>query len=162
MRHLYRFFFLPSALSAVLLTNPLSAEESEKSPFQHISYATAWKSSRKTGRPMLLFITMNNCHYCRKMKQESYHEPRITGAIKQGYEAVAIRRSVNPRLVSKLSVRIFPTTFIIAPDGKIVDRIEGFVGPEKLAVHLRRAERTERTAHANPEQPAPTNTEQRK
>ncbi|MBN1851234.1 MAG: thioredoxin family protein [Pirellulales bacterium] len=124
-----------------------------------MKYADAWHSSRKTGRPMLLFVTAQNCHFCRKMEQESYGKPQIMTTIERNFEAVAIDNSVSPDLVRKLRVRVFPTTFIVAPDGKIVGRIEGFIGPEQLATYL---EPAARTAQAGPRQPASTDGEEKK
>jgi thioredoxin-related protein len=138
MRHLNPLCGLLAASLAVIFFRPALSAHPEKSPglFRHPSYLSAWKSSKVTGRPMLVYCTMDGCHYCRKMEEESYTQPVVTGRLASEYEPVAVMRARRPDLIKKLRVRIFPTTFVVAPGGKILDRIEGFIPPEQLAARL--------------------------
>lgn len=160
MRDFFRLSCLAAILATLLLVHTAIAEEPTQAqrPFRHVSYKAAWKSSRKTGLPMLLYVTMDRCHYCKKMRQELHLEPLISTDINRRFETVSINKSVRPKLVSNLRVRVFPTTFVIAPGGKIVERIEGYVGPEELMVQLRPSKRT---AQAQLTPPSAVDAEQR-
>lgn len=37
----------------------------------------AWKASKQQNRPLLLFVTLDGCGYCTKMKQHTYRDPAV-------------------------------------------------------------------------------------
>lgn len=119
---------------ALLVLTATSLHAQEESPlFRHASVDHAWQASQESGRPMLLFVTSGNCHFCTKMLKETYTHPQIAEAVASSFEPAVLSREVDPDLVKDLGVRAFPTTLVIAPDRSLLARVNGFVKPQKFA-----------------------------
>ncbi|MEM8945562.1 MAG: thioredoxin family protein [Planctomycetota bacterium] len=94
--------------------------------FQHESYPAAWKAAQESNRPILVFVSMPNCHYCVKMKQKVYQQPRVKQLVSSSFETIKADRFAHPKLVSSLKIRLYPTTVLVGPNNKILDVIEGY------------------------------------
>lgn len=118
--------------------------------FRHANIDQAWKASQASGRPMFLYVTSDNCLYCKKMLQETLAHPQITAGVSAFSEPAAFNASRAPELAQKLGVRAYPTTLVISPQNKLLGRIEGFVPPQELAKQfwpvLQQAEEQRRAA----------------
>ncbi|MCO6043260.1 thioredoxin family protein [Aeoliella sp. ICT_H6.2] len=118
--------------------------------FRHANIDQAWKASQTSGRPMFLYVTSDNCMYCKKMLQETLAHPQITAGVAAYAEPAAFNASQLPELAQKLGVRAYPTTLVISPQNKLLGKIEGFVPPQELAKQfwpvLEQAEQARRTA----------------
>ncbi|MCA9083902.1 MAG: thioredoxin family protein [Planctomycetaceae bacterium] len=112
--------------------NPGSASINWQSTFD-----TGLQAARQTGRPMLVRVTADWCNYCQQMKQETFTDSRI---IQDAAEFVSIdlNADANRSLVEQMGVRTLPTVLVIAPDLRIVDRVEGFRNADDLARILSR------------------------
>jgi protein disulfide-isomerase len=106
----------------------------------HRDWNSAWKASQAQDRPILLFVTMENCHYCDRMCQNTYGNKQVLQDLERGYVLASIDSDRNPNLVRRLNVRLFPTTLIIGRDNKVIDSMPGYVGPEQLRSRLKTAE----------------------
>lgn len=119
-------------------------------PFTHQRVETAWETAKRSRRPMLLYVTSDQCVYCHKMVNETYAHPRLQPVLSQLFETVSLNVKQNPELVKKLGVRAYPTTLIISPDGSLLGKIEGFVAVDQIGAHLKPAlvahERSQRVA----------------
>jgi len=102
---------------------------------------TAWSEAQEQHRPLLVFITRDDCPYCTKMKQSTYLDAHIVERVDEGFIPVVVDSAVEEKFVHDLKVSAFPTTVLISPDAKILDRIKGFVEPEKFDARLVAAER---------------------
>jgi protein disulfide-isomerase len=96
----------------------------------------AWKSAQVSQRPLLLFITTDNCVYCRKMEQDTFSNRRVAADIQNEFVAANVDAKTNPDLVRKLKVQSYPTTVIISPKAGVVDYIPGYVAPRELLTRL--------------------------
>ena len=101
----------------------------------------AWQSAQREQRPMLLFITSQNCLYCRKMEHVTFSNRTVAAAIQASYVPVSVLAENNPALVNKFRVRSFPTTVIISPKNGVVDYMVGYVGPDDFQRRLDTATR---------------------
>jgi len=101
----------------------------------------AWQSAQREQRPMILFITSQNCVYCRKMEHETFSNQTVAAAIQAKFVPVSVLAEQNPALVSKFRVRSFPTTVIISPKSGVVDYMVGYVGPSDFQRRLDTATR---------------------
>ncbi len=102
----------------------------------HRDVATAWNVTRQNGRPLLVFVTRQDCTYCTQMKLGTYANRSLAGAINQSFVPLVLDGGTNCPLLKELNVTAFPCTFVISPQAVILDRIEGFVAPEVLASRL--------------------------
>ncbi len=85
---------------------------------------------------MLLFVTSSHCHFCTRMKNETFLDSRLAPVFPQLFETVAVHADQDQALVQKLGVRMFPTTILISPKGTLLGRLDGFVPPEQMSARL--------------------------
>lgn len=99
--------------------------------------------ARQNRRPMIITVTAPWCSYCRKMKNESFGDAGFIRSVNAAqYVSVQVDSDTNKELVSRMGIRSLPTTLIVSPDLRIVERLEGFRTAEQLSQSLRRHART--------------------
>ena len=96
----------------------------------------AWKTAQTTNRPLLLFVTSSHCPYCRKMKSDTLSSPEIVRRINDSYVPVVLNSEDSSTIAAQLQVSAVPTTLVMLPDGRIADRIRGYVSAAKLQRRL--------------------------
>lgn len=101
--------------------------------FRHRNVPKAWEAVQGSRRPMFLYVTSENCVYCKKMIAETFAHPQIHAGLAAYAEPVLLNATEDPKLAKKLGVRAFPTTLVISPDSKLLCRIDGFVEPVEFA-----------------------------
>lgn len=106
----------------------------------------AWQSAQQDQRLMLLFITSQNCLYCRKMEHNTFSNQKVISGIQRSFIPVTVAAERNEALVKKLRVNSYPTTVIISPNGGVLDYIVGYVGPDEFSRRLEAATRRNDTA----------------
>lgn len=94
--------------------------------------------ARRTQRPLLVRVGAKWCGYCNQMKQQTFADERIVADISQGFVAVDIDADQNPELVKRMRVQSLPTTLVMSPDLRILDRQEGFRSASQLGRVLSR------------------------
>ena len=77
-------------------------------------------------------FTSDSCYYCRKMMRDTLSNQLVLDDIHRSYVATVVRASDRPGLVRKASIRAFPTTIIVGPDGQERDRLVGYSGPQQF------------------------------
>ncbi|MCU0961400.1 MAG: thioredoxin family protein [Pirellulaceae bacterium] len=109
------------------------------------SLTTAWRAAREQQRPLLLFVTMDTCVHCQKMKQTTLKDAAVQSDLKERFIPVALNVKDEPEFIKTLRVRTFPTLVVIQPNGDVVESISGYQTPkqlrEKLAPIVRQAAR---------------------
>jgi len=98
--------------------------------------ADAWKAAQVSQAPVLLFVTSDHCYYCKKMVAETYENPELAPLFARLFETATVKQADDPKLVEKLGVRVFPTTLVISPSGKLLGRMEGHVAPAQIGKRL--------------------------
>jgi thioredoxin-related protein len=88
---------------------------------------------------VILFLSTEGCIHCTRMRDGSLNDRRVTSAIQNGFVPAALKLDGDSSLARDLRVTIYPTTVIIAPDGKILDYVRGYTSPEQLEPRLARA-----------------------
>ena len=129
--------FLLAGPFVSLAVGPLVAGAAEREPIHwHDGMQTAWRSMQAEQRPMLLFITMDGCHHCTRMKSQTYRDHRVVDRIRESYVAAAVNGRRQPEIARRLGVRVYPTTVIISPEFRVVESIRGYVPPAELSARL--------------------------
>jgi protein disulfide-isomerase len=113
-------------------------------PAWHTDVGTAWRAAQNERRPLLVFVTRDNCFFCVKMKRGTLVDPRVAAAIHAGYVPLMVDATQPSPLTKELAVSAFPTTFVISPDAIVLDRIDGYVAPDALSTRLAMRDRTAR------------------
>ena len=114
---------------------PLAAAEQAPVAW-HRDVKSAWQSTQQQGRPLLVFVTSSHCLYCTKMKQATYSNPAVAATINRSFVPLVLDGETPSPLLKDLAVKAFPATFIISRDAIILDRMDGYVAPDKLMARL--------------------------
>ena len=116
-------------------TLPLAAAEQAAVAWQH-DVNRAWQSTQQQGRPLLVFVTTSHCLYCTKMKQGTYANAAVAATINRSFVPLVLDGEAPCPLLKDLAVKAYPATFIISPSAVILDRVDGYVAPDKMMSRL--------------------------
>ena len=92
----------------------------------HNSMETGWAESKRRKVPMVIFITTGRCRYCDAMKHDTWCDQVIGQRLADDFVAIQLTPQQNPSTLSRIKVKMFPTTLIGMPEGKIVDHRIGY------------------------------------
>jgi protein disulfide-isomerase len=106
-------------------------------PFGHLDLKTTLTASKKRKVPALVVVSMNNCHFCDKLRDETLSDNSLRRMISEKFESVVIKKEDHEAWVTKNDVNIFPTTLVVSPSGEVLDHIKGFVKPNDMRSRLK-------------------------
>lgn len=113
------------------------------SPGIKVNWVTQYGMARRTGskleRPVMLFLTMDGCVHCVRMEHDAFQDENLVTSLNKSFVPAMIKTDTDSRLARELKVTMFPTTVFIAPDGKILDYIRGFISKDDLRSRMSRA-----------------------
>ena len=113
------------------------------SPALKVNWVTQYGKARRTGsqleRPVMLFLTMDGCIHCVRMEHDAFQDKTLVARLNNSFVPAMIKVDAESRLARELKVTVFPTTVFIAPDGKILDYIRGFISKDDLRYRMSRA-----------------------
>ncbi len=84
----------------------------------------AFEQSEQSGKPVLVVVTADWCPPCQALKRGALSNPEVIQWVTTNMIPVYLEDAVNPDQIRTLSVRSFPTTFIIK-DGQILSQFPG-------------------------------------
>ena len=99
-------------------------------------YGAARRLSDETNRPVFLYLTTDSCIHCLRMEHGSFQDDRVAAVINHSFVPARLKLSPESSLVRDLKVTVYPTTVIIAPDGKILEYVRGYMGTDDLRERL--------------------------
>jgi protein disulfide-isomerase len=99
---------------------------SNADPVWHESLQSGWEASKRSGRPMLIFITSAQCSYCDAMKKNTLCDPTVRERLFRGFVPIRLRPDANNRVLSRIQVTTFPTTLVAHPRGKVLAHRIGY------------------------------------
>jgi thioredoxin-like negative regulator of GroEL len=103
------------------------------------NYNSARKEAQDKNRPLILDFGTENCVWCDKLDASTFKDPAVVALMNEQFIPLKIDAQKNPQLVEALSIQSYPTLVLAAPDGKILDTIEGFRDAAKFQEHLQKA-----------------------
>ena len=128
-----KYIFLAILLLIVSVSPAAAAEEDGNlRSITWLGYNEALSQGRDFDKPVFLHFTAPWCKWCKKMKKETYTDPKVIRFMAENYVAVMIDTEKLPSLARKYGVTSLPTLWFLDSRGKSLTSIEGFVGPEKL------------------------------
>jgi len=105
-------------------------------------YAAAHEQRKSQQRPMLVFVSMDGCHFCDRMLATTYADASVASQIQTSFVATYVDGLRQRELAQRFGVRVYPTTYLIAPDNRVLDRIEGYMGADAFKSRIRAAAQT--------------------
>ena len=100
-----------------------------------------WQVTQSKDRPMLLFVTRGGCKYCVQMERNTYQDDRVAAQVNDSFVPVMIDSAVANRVLKNIEIHAYPTTLVISPDAVLLDRIKGYISPQKMARRLDAAQK---------------------
>lgn len=112
-------------------------------------FATLLAKARAERKVVFVDFTTEWCGWCKKLEQDTFSKPEVAAAM-TGFVCVHVdaEKGEGIGLASRYGARGFPTMVVVDDAGEEVDRIVGYVPPEKFVPEIRRIERGERTLKA--------------
>lgn len=109
---------------------------------------SASAAMKKTGRPMLLYITAPGCTYCEILKKEAFAEDNVANDINEQFIPVRVDGKAQKEVADRFHVKLFPTIAIIHNSGEVIKIWSGYKSLADFNAHLtiaksRLAERAE-------------------
>lgn len=96
-------------------------------------FQAGWAASKRTGRPMLIYITPRHCHYCTQMKQQTLDNDEIVRRVSAEVIAVRLNPEDHGEILAKIRLKMYPTTLVAWPRGKVANHRVGFQTRDQLA-----------------------------
>ncbi|WP_037244198.1 thioredoxin family protein [Rhodopirellula baltica] len=122
-----------SSLSASKVARPSATElVSADTPMWHDDFDSGWAAARRSGRPMLIFITSEDCRFCDAMKQNTFCDASIRSRLANGFVPIILRPDTNPNILARIPVTTYPTTLLAVPRGKVIAHRVGYQPPDRL------------------------------
>jgi thioredoxin-related protein len=120
-------------LGALLVAGPpATAQEEKPRSIEWLSYREAVNKGRDEGRPVLLHFTADWCSWCKKMKRETYTDPKVIRFMHENMSAAMVDTEVHKSLARKYQVSSLPTLWFLDADGRPLTAVPGYVGADKL------------------------------
>jgi uncharacterized protein YyaL (SSP411 family) len=80
-----------------------------------------------TGRPMLVYVGADFCGYCRKLEKTTWADDAVAARVSAGFVPLRVDAQRSPQLARQLGVQAFPATIVLAPNGTVLGRQNGYV-----------------------------------
>lgn len=118
--------------SACFLDTPASAEIAWQRNTNQVI-----RSARRTRKPILVFVTAKWCHFCNKMKDETWANPAVSQPVAATFETLVLDADRDKEAVSSFGLKSFPATLMFTADGQYVGQSSGFMSSAKTMAWLR-------------------------
>ncbi|WP_283435360.1 thioredoxin family protein [Neorhodopirellula lusitana] len=109
-----------------------SSQAATAEPIWYETLESGWAESKKSGRPMVIFITSEQCTYCDAMKRNTLCDPSVRKRLLGRFIPIRLRPDANNRVLSRVEVTAFPTTLVAESQGKVVAHRVGYQPVEKF------------------------------
>ncbi|MCX7624924.1 MAG: thioredoxin family protein [Candidatus Sumerlaeaceae bacterium] len=114
----------------------IAAQQGEALPGWSSNFKAALAQAQREGRPMVVDFGSATCPACRMLESRTLTNPQVQGQLNDfvrvyvdGNEQVSLRQSFG--------VQYYPTLVFLSPEGKVLKRQVGFVGPDEMTSVLR-------------------------
>lgn len=113
-------------------------------PLRHFqgSYAALQAEARKQNKPYFVFFYTNWCMPCRKIMQQSFYDKNFISYAEKNYLSYAVDGeslvTEGKKLATFYNVHFFPMILVFTPQGREVERIDGYLSAEELTALLKR------------------------
>ncbi|MGI9471024.1 MAG: thioredoxin family protein [Rubripirellula sp.] len=119
-----------SVVASVLLLTMVSLVETSHAeiPWQQ-SPETTFNSARASGKPILVYVGTEWCHFCEQMKRDTWSDPHVAAVVSRSYETLMLDGDRDKRVVKKLGLNGYPVTLLYDSGGHFVAKRDGFMLP---------------------------------
>ncbi|GIW96346.1 MAG: hypothetical protein KatS3mg110_4387 [Pirellulaceae bacterium] len=129
---MWRWTAIGAAAGWLLLVSLLGAAEPTASGLSWRSLEEAWRLAQAQQKPMLVYISLSGCSYCRMMDQYTLAEPQLRRELEERFVLARLDGEKHAGWVERWSIKSYPTLVIISPDNRMMSRMSGFMKSEEL------------------------------
>jgi len=98
-------------------------------------YDAARREAARTGRPLVVDFGTRTCFWCRRLDATTFRDAAVAEVMNRCFIPLKIDAERQAALADALGVEGYPTLVLADPDGRILDRLSGYV---EAAAFLRR------------------------
>ncbi|MCS6968331.1 MAG: thioredoxin fold domain-containing protein [Cytophagales bacterium] len=106
------------------------------------SYKALQQEARRQNKPYFVFFYTNWCMPCQKIMQEGFYDSNFVAYAQRNYLAYALDGesliTEGKKLALMYNVHFFPMILVFTPQGKEVERMDGYLKPDELLALLKR------------------------
>lgn len=100
------------------------------------SAGDALEMSQESKRPILVYVSSNNCTHCRRMEQEVWSDSAVAEQVEAGFVPLALKAESDAALIATLNVKAYPTTILLSPERQVLSGLAGYVPVPALTALL--------------------------
>ncbi|MFT7860026.1 MAG: thioredoxin fold domain-containing protein [Sulfurimonas sp.] len=89
-----------------------------------LNYTQALELQKKNHKPIMLDVMRTDCHYCKDMEKNVFHDTAMSKWISKRFIAVKINLDFDTMPIEQ-KVIFTPTFFFLDGEGKIIKKIPG-------------------------------------
>lgn len=108
-------------VSVMLLVAALSAGEIHWAK----DFDSAMALAKKENKPVYMLITSDRCRWCQRLKIKTLSDKEVIERLNGSYIALDVNRE-RDKIPSMYRASMVPTTYFLAPNGKVLVKIPGY------------------------------------
>jgi thiol:disulfide interchange protein len=136
------------AVSCLIFLGALKAEvKTQVGLFQHTSLDNALVMAAEQNRVVFVDFYTAWCGACKKLDEDTWTDKKVIEILKKKTIPLEIDADRESAIREKYNLKAYPTLLILAADGSILNRFEGYMLPAQFIATLQRV-LAERNTHA--------------
>jgi thioredoxin-related protein len=128
----------------LLLCSTVIAQTSKSYQFFDGTYKELRNAAKTANKPYFIYFYANWCMPCKKMNENTFRNQSLVQYTSKKYIGYAVDGesliTEGKNLAVHYDIYFFPMFVIFTPEGKVSEKIDGFISPEDMLVALKRNE----------------------
>lgn len=125
---------------------PVDAEQ----PLWLESAGQAAELAMASGKPILVYVRSENCHYCDLLQKKTWQDPKVRALIEREMIPLKLTLEENREAVEAMKVRGYPSTLLFSANREYLARIDGFVTPQEFTARIAKVHAPESARLSDP------------
>ncbi len=125
-----------------LFTQKLFAQNSKSYQFFNGTYKEFRTVAQNADKPYFIYFHANWCMPCKKMNDITFRNAEVVKYINENYLGYSVdgesKITEGKNLAEFFGIYFYPMLVIFTPEGKVVEKIDGFVSPDDIIAALKR------------------------
>jgi thioredoxin-related protein len=134
--------FLFYLLLMILFSTSLVAQNSKSYQFFDGTYKELRTAAKVADKPYFIYFYANWCMPCKKMNEITFRDSKVVSYINDNYMGYAVdgesKITEGKNLAEFYDIYFYPMLVIFTPEGKVVEKIDGFLTSDDIIAALKR------------------------
>jgi thioredoxin-related protein len=100
--------------------------------FRNLSFKTALKEAAARKKIVMIDFYTQTCSPCKRMDLTTWLDPAVAASLDAHAISLRIDAEKETKLAARYHINLYPTMVFVRPDGSVVDRLLGFLAPDKF------------------------------